>query len=551
MKNGPTALVAWIVVSGLGAAARAEQPDLIWMAPGIANVVCLEAIEDIDGDGGPDIVFESYNAGAPQVDHLICIRGASSGAGEVIWSTRPPGGPSSSGGWGDNCVRIAPDITGDGTQDVLLGTAWGGRSAYVLDGTEGDNIWWMFDTYANSPPSPPQSGWVYAIDSVDDLNGDQVPEVTFCTGSANDGVYMMDGSSGSVIWYYNGGDAFFDVRCVGDVDGDGLADVAAGSGDNSPGITCFSGPGNGMGQAQLHWQFPYANTIMSLQPIHSIDDDDLPEIITASWDGHVRCHDGATGQLHWTSVQLALVVQRVAIVGDVNGDGTDDIVAGLTVNKVSLVSGQDGSTIWEQWVGTLNGGYTWAVDGAGDVNYDGIPEVAVGSFDTKIYLMDGLDGTIIWDYTTGNRLYTVRGVPDLNGNGIPDVVGGTQRLSSGGRVYALEGLPPSAAVEGRSTGMRPGEFALQACPNPLPAGAGLLSWRVKAPDEGFLRLQVVAANGRVVHTLTETAVSAQSPLSGTWDLRDRHGKHVPGGVFWIRARLGTRELGCQRVVIVR
>ena len=75
-------------------------------------------------DGGPDIVFESYDAGAPHTDHLICIRGASSGAGEVIWGTRPEGGVSSGGGYGDNCMRIAPDITGDGVQDVLLGTAW-------------------------------------------------------------------------------------------------------------------------------------------------------------------------------------------------------------------------------------------------------------------------------------------------------------------------------------------------------------------------------------------------------------------------------------------
>ena len=118
-----------------GGSVRAEQPELIWMAPGIENIVCLEAIDDVDGDGRPDIVFESYDAGAPQADHLVCIRGASSGAGEVLWGVRPPGGASSGGGYGDNCLRIAPDLTGDGHADVLLGTAWGGRSAYAIDGT--------------------------------------------------------------------------------------------------------------------------------------------------------------------------------------------------------------------------------------------------------------------------------------------------------------------------------------------------------------------------------------------------------------------------------
>ncbi len=536
--------------------ASAETGELIWRAPGIENVVSMEAIEDIDGDGGPDIVFESYDAGAGTADHLYCIRGASSGTGEVIWSTRPTGGPSSSGGYGENCVRIAPDITGDGVQDVLLGTAWGGRSAYVLDGTNGDNVHWMFDTYVMSPPSPPTSGWVYGIDAVADVTGDDIPDVVFCVGSDNDGVYMMDGASGSVLWYYHGGDAFFDVRYVGDVNGDDIADVVAASGDNYPGVYCFSGPGSG-GMPSLHWQQPYpaGASIMSIQPLQSIDWDPYPEVVVASWDGRVHCHDGESGTEIWVSPPLAVVVQRISIVGDVNDDGIEDIVAGLWTNKAVVISGVDGSVIWQQWVGTLNGGDTWAVDGAGDVNFDGVPDVAVGSFDTKIYLMDGVDGTILWDYPTGNRVFCVRGVPDLNGNGIPDVVGGTQRLTTGGWVYAIEGLPPSMGVGEPPAGefpiadLMPGD--LLAYPTPLRIGAEPLFWALTPPSQGDLRLEVIAADGRLVSVLRDGPAASGEALRGTWNQRDRHGAPVNAGVFWVRARLDGRTLDAQRLIVVR
>ena len=142
---------------GSSGPAPAEVAELLWSAAGVENILAMGAIEDVDGDGGPDVVFESYDAGAPAIDHVLCIRGASAGVGEVIWGARPLGGPSNSGGYGDNCLRIAPDITGDGHADVLLATAWGSRSAFVLDGTSGDTFW-SFDTYSDNPPVPAESG---------------------------------------------------------------------------------------------------------------------------------------------------------------------------------------------------------------------------------------------------------------------------------------------------------------------------------------------------------------------------------------------------------
>jgi len=75
-----------------------------------------------------------------------------------------------------------------------------------------------------------------------------------------------------------------------------------------------------------------------------------------------------------------------------------------------------------------------------DVTGDGISEVVAGCFDGRAYLFDGVSGTQLWNYYAGHKVMMVRGVRDLSGNGVPDVVAGTQMLhGGGGRIYALEG----------------------------------------------------------------------------------------------------------------
>ncbi|MBN1879697.1 VCBS repeat-containing protein [bacterium] len=422
--------------NGLG-----SRSELLWSATGNDNASCIRSVADVNGDGvcdavvGHDIFQDGHN--------LFCYSGASTGSGSVIWSLETSGGASGGYFWGDECLSIGSDTDGNGYPNILAGLAGGGRFAASYDGYDG-SLLWQFDTY-----NEPESGWIYSIRELGDVNDDGIADIIFGCGSTNDHAYCIDGASTGtspvVLWSLDLPDACFSVSPITDVNADGKPDALISSGDaDGHHVYCVSGASTGA--ATVLWPFDAGASVHSVTSCSDANGNGVDDFVAATWGNGVRCGDGFNGQPIWFNLLSGTYCMMVKPLADVTGDGVDEIIVGTWENAVYVLNGTTGSIVWETPTGTLNGGDVWTVSSVSDLNGDGYDDVLAGSFDTYMYCLSGIDGDVLFSHLTGNRVYSVNLAGDLNGDGIGDVLAGTQDTTSTTVVYAVSGadqLPPT------------------------------------------------------------------------------------------------------------
>jgi len=321
----------------------------------------------------------------------------------------------------------AGDVNADGVVDVIIG-AWGASpsginkagSVFVYSGSDG-SLLHRWDGYAAN------DGLGKTVCSVGDVNGDGHADLLMGAAGANPNnledagtVILCSGADGSLLRKWNG-QAPFDslgaaVSEIADLDGDGVADVI------------LSAPGSGM---------VYVFSTVTGAPIYQ-------------WNAQTS-HDG-----FGVSVDAA---------GDVNQDGSEDILigayhAGTAAAKgvVYLYSGADGSLLY-RWKGLKQGDhFGHAVTAAGDINDDGYPDIAIGApfadpggriAAGSAYAFSGFNGSLIyqWDGAeVGEQLgYAISEAGDVDGDGHPDVIVGSYladkaNLEDAGKFTIFSGL---------------------------------------------------------------------------------------------------------------
>jgi hypothetical protein len=174
--------------------------------------------------------------------------------------------------------------------------------------------------------------------------------------------------------------------------------------------------------------------------------------------GRIRVYSGATRSVlfvHDGAANDGMGV-RIAAAGDVNADGTGDVLVGARQNNAPpndgtgyarVLSGADGSTVHTMSGSALGDWFGGSVAGLGDVNEDGLPDLAVGAPNDYVstgkpgYLRvhSGLDASVLYSVTGGglddNFGYSCASVGDLDGDGKNDLAIGALQNSAGANGY--------------------------------------------------------------------------------------------------------------------
>ncbi len=360
----------------------------------------------------------------------------------VIWTFNAPADN------GDvNCLRPLGDVNGDGVVDAVM-TIY--DAGYPFD-----------DLMCISGASQGTPTFIWSVDSQQgisggggygaeclatspDLNGDGLPEVLYGTAWGGRTFYARSGANGDSLWFLNTYNVppsgwIYQVAPFVDITGDGTPEALCAAGRDASKVFCVDGASSG--PALVVWSFQAPDGFMSVASLGDVNGDGVPDVIAGNGsnyeDDRVFCLSGALvspSRLIW-AVHTGGVVRSVASMPDLTGDGVPEALAGSSNGWVRCLSGVNGAVVWQR-----NVGYSvMKVALLGDQNGDGVPEVLVGWWRNAILCLDGLRGETRWSTPTGTTnggdVWTVAAIDDLDGDGLQDVVAG----SFDTKVYVVRG----------------------------------------------------------------------------------------------------------------
>jgi hypothetical protein len=296
---------------------------------------------------------------------------------------------------------------------------------------------------------------------VADVNGDGVAEIVI---GAQDGyLRVLNAATGTNIAHwpqpaivYGGRAAIDSAPAVGDLDGDGKAEIAVGVGstwaaNQNGGVVVFNRDGTTRCRFRTHDTFNvatggfspdgYSDGVYSSPAIGDVNGDHKGDIVFGSFDHRIYAIDRYCHKIFEYNVEDTIWSSPALY--DLNGDGRQEILIGADQSAGGFIDWSGGefralkwtpSGAVEMWKRQVND-VIWSSPAIGDIDGDGRVEVVVGAGDyyhrshgQKIFAWHADNGTSLpgWPYTTGGSTASAPALGDVTGDGVPEVVDGSR-----------------------------------------------------------------------------------------------------------------------------
>jgi len=311
-------------------------------------------------------------------------------------------------------LAALPDLDGDGLAEIVIGAPGDGsqaeRTVRVARVSDGALLLRLVD-------KTPGSLFGAAVAGLADTNGDGLPDVAVgAPGSAPGAghVRVYSGADGAVLLDLVGGgadpwDGFGAALApLADRDGDGVPELLVGApslSDTAPGSAFIRSGATGAVLASYVGAAPGDRFGAAVAEAGDVDGDGTPDVlIGAPHGGYAQVRSGADG-----GVLLALPGSgedfgaAVAPAGDHNGDGRADLaVATPGLARVDVLSGANGALLTRF---SHEGAFGSALAAAGDWNADGVQDFLVGApaepaagleDSGNVYAISGAEGDVLF-----------------------------------------------------------------------------------------------------------------------------------------------------------
>jgi hypothetical protein len=210
----------------------------------------------------------------------------------------------------DGYIQSEPnilDLDGNGQLDIVITTFQGDNKIYAINGSD-YSVMWEFQT----------GDWMYHGGSFGDIDNDGLPEIAI--GSYDDYVYVINAEDGSLEWSKNTGSYILAPTSLADVNNDGTLEVFAATYY----LHAFTHDGS------VLWSYPTGGLIWRGSSIADIDGDGWLDVCFCSDDGSIRIVNGTTGDLLWSFDAEAdygdtFEIDHAPVIADFNGDGSLDV----------------------------------------------------------------------------------------------------------------------------------------------------------------------------------------------------------------------------------